>query len=139
MMQQIVGITPQRYDMVRVLMPDRGLNQLRLPVETIAQNWRDEALQRLRQPILRVLLPPKVTCAFWINVGIRLRPFPNRPILVDLPVILMLYYNEEELLPLPQTLTNGFRPPGLLLFQEVITDNIAIEVEQDEVPPPVHE
>ena len=48
MMQQIVGITPQRYDMLRMLMPDRGLNQLRLPVETIAQNWRDEALQRLR-------------------------------------------------------------------------------------------
>ena len=134
MMQQIVGITPQRYDMVRVLMPDRGLNQRRLPVETIAQNWRDEALQRLRQPIFRVLLPPEVTCAFWINVCIRLRPFPNRPILVDLPVIPMPYYNEEALLPLPQTLADGFLR-GLSLFQEVITDTI----EEDEVPPPVHE
>ena len=133
-----MGITPQQYDMLHVLMLDRGLNQLRLPVETIAQNWRDEALQRLRQPILRVLLPPEVTCAFWINVCIRLRPFPNRPILVDLPVIPMPYYNEEALLPLPQTPADGFRR-GLSLFQEVIIDTIDIEEEEDEVPPPIHE
>ena len=124
--------------MVCVLMPDRGLNQRRLRVETIAQNWRDEALQRLRQPILRVLLPPEVTCAFWINVSICLRPFPNRAILVDLPIIPMPYYNAEALLPLPQTPADGLRR-GLSLFQEVSNDTIDIEEEEDEVPPPVHE
>ena len=87
---------------------------------------------------MRVLLHPEVTCAFWINVGIRLRPFPNRLVLVDLPVIPMPYYNEEALLPLPQTLADGFCG-GLSLFQEVITDTIDIEEEEDEVPPPVHE
>lgn len=137
MMQQIVGITPQRYDLLRVTMPDQGLNQLRLPAETSAQLWRDEAIQRLRQPILRVLLPQEVTCQFWINVCIRLRPFPNRPILADLPVVPMPYYNEEALLPLPQTPAEGFRQ-GLSWYAEVLTDNIDVEGE-DEVPPPAHE
>ena len=87
---------------------------------------------------MRVLLPPEVTCAFWINVCIHLRPFPNRLVLVDLPVIPMPYYNEEALLPLPQTPADGFRR-GLFLFQEVITNTIDIEEEEDEVPPPIHE
>ena len=50
----------------------------------------------------------------------------------------MPYYNEEALLPLPQTPGDGFRR-GLSLFQEVITDTIDIEEEEDEVPPPIHE
>ena len=50
----------------------------------------------------------------------------------------MPYYNEEALLPLPQTPADGFRR-GLSLFQEVITDTIDIEEEEDEVPPPIHE
>ena len=50
----------------------------------------------------------------------------------------MPYYNEEALLPLPQTLADGFCR-GLSLFQEVITDTIDIEEVEDEVPPPVYD
>ena len=51
----------------------------------------------------------------------------------------MPYYNEEALLPLPHTpAADGFRR-ALSLFQEVITDTIDIEEEEDAFPPPVHE
>ena len=55
-MQQIVGITPQRHNLLQVRIPTRGPNQQRLPVEVQAQQRRDEGLRRLRLPILQILL-----------------------------------------------------------------------------------
>lgn len=133
-MQQCVGVTPQRHDILAVRMPERGHHQQRLPKEIRAQQWRDSLIENLRPPILQVLLPQESTCQFWIGVNTLLEQLQNPPYLVHLPVLPMPYFSEEALLPLPPTPQAGFRT-NLSLQQEVIDESLQIEhVQVDELP-----
>ena len=108
MMQQFMGVTPQRYCILSMLVPERGPNQGRLPEEVLAQEWRDESLQALGQDIMQALLPLPPTCQFWITTLTYLNNFGNAPSLVDLPLVPMCYHDANALLPLPATPLAGF-------------------------------
>lgn len=119
MMQQIMGVTPQRHNLSAVLSPARGPDQQRLLEEETAQSWRNESLDLLTPPILQVLLPRLTTCQFWHNVSEYLDQFQNHRYLFNLPTVPMPYVSEEALLPLPYSPWVGLRS-GLSLHPEAI-------------------
>ena len=136
MMQQIMGVTPQRHSILEVRVPERGLQQRRLPEEERAQEWRDDSLSLLQPPILQILLPRASTCLFWQNVSAFLNTQGNHRHLFSLPTVPMPYFSEKALLPLPPTPADGFRT-GLSLSQEVI--EAAISDDEDITTPPPSE
>ena len=69
MIQQIMGVTPQRHSILEVRVPEQGPHQRQLPEEERAQEWREDSLSFLRPPILQDLLPRTSTCTFWHNVS----------------------------------------------------------------------
>lgn len=118
MMQQIMGVTPQRYNVVAVMNPERGPNQRRLPEEQRAQEWRDNHLSILQRPISQVLLPQPTQCEFWRDVSTYLNGIQNHRFLYALPTVPMPYFNDEALLPLPES--HRLLRHGLSLYPEVI-------------------
>lgn len=133
MLQQVVGITPQRHDRASVTNPVRGgRGQYRLREETRAKRWREENLARIPQPILQILLPQRSSCPFWANMEDYLLQFQNQQCLVNLPTIPMPYYNEEALLPLPASPQEGFRS-GLSLYPVAIDEDHPGSEEEDPV------
>lgn len=137
MMQQIMGVTPQRHNVMAVVNPERGLDQRRLPEEQRAQEWRDNNLNILRPPILQVLLPQPTQCEFWINVSTYLDQVQTNQFLHHLPTVPMPYFSEEALLPLPEF--HRLLRHGLTLYPEEI--DIPTEAANDEEPtsPPTQE
>ena len=69
MMQQVMGVTLQRHDILGVQIPEHGHNQRRLPEEVTAQEWRDDTLRLLTPPVVQLPLPQEPTCVFWQNVS----------------------------------------------------------------------
>ena len=45
MLKQIIGVTPQRHNIVDVYLPERDFDQVRLPEEEVAQDLRDSYLE----------------------------------------------------------------------------------------------
>ncbi len=135
MMQQIVGITPQRYDLLNIIMPEQGPNQRRLPEEIISQGWRDEGLQRIQPDITQILLPRAPTCQFWIDTLNHLHTFGNGPCLVNLPVVPMPYHDANALLLLPATPQDGFCS-GLSRYAESIEAPPSLDMNADQSAPP---
>ena len=121
LMQQIMGVTPQRHNYSAVMGPDRRPDQHRLPEEERAQAWRDATIRLHTPPILQVLLPQENTCQFWHNVSESLDQFQNHRCLFSLPTVPLPYYSEEALLPLSPTPEAGVRT-GLSLYPEVVDD-----------------
>ena len=114
--------------------PERGLQQRRLPEEERAQEWRDDSLSLLRPPILQILLPRASTYLFWQNVSTFLNSQGNNRHLFNLPTVPMSYFSEEALLPLPPTPEDGFCT-GLSLSQQVMEATISDD-EEITTPPP---
>ena len=78
-----MGVTPQRHDMISIVLPERGLNQMRLLEEIRAQQVRDDSLQNLEPPILQVLLLQENTCDFKELMITRLNPTGNIRLLLS--------------------------------------------------------
>ena len=135
MLQQIMGVTPQRHDIASIIAPKSGPRQQILPKEERAQEWRDGNLQLLLPPILQVLLPPVSTCVFWLDVSNHLGQFQNQRCLFNLPNVPMPYHSEEALLPLPSTPGAGFRT-DLSLHPKAID---AIHPKDVEIDPPLEQ
>lgn len=134
LLQQIVGVTPQRHDIISVIAPDSGLQQRRLPIEQRAQEWRNEQQELLVPTLLHTLLPPESNCRFWVHVCSYIELFPyNENCLLNLPTITMPYYNDEALLPLPSCPERGFRS-GLSIQQEEINNVYPADIEVQPQP-----
>lgn len=133
LMQHILGVTPQRHDVISVVLPERGLNQMRLPEEIRAQQARDDLLQNLEPPILQILLPPENTCDFRELMSTRLTPTGNLRFLYTRPAIPLPYHSPQALLPLPSHPGAGFLS-GLSLYQEEL-QNVVPE-DPTSIPPP---
>lgn len=130
MMQQLMGVTLQRYSSLDVIFPDHGTNQRRLPEEQIAQDWREDTITVLGRPT------QETSCIYWQNVRDILGRLGNNRCLLNLPTVPMPYYNEEALFPLPPSPEDGFRT-GLSMHPEVIDANLPADVDTD--PPPWQE
>ena len=134
-MQQIVGVTLQRYDVQSLTLPERGPNQHQLPEEIIAQEWRDEQLEPLRLPIFQILLPQPLNCQFWLDTLDFIHSFGNGPVFNHLPFVLMPFYDNDALLPLSTTPQAGFRS-GLSRYAEIVEDDLELEDAEDVALPP---
>ena len=132
-MQHIMGVTPQCHDMISVVLPDRGPNQMRLPKEIRTQQVRDDSLQNLEPPILQVLLPQENTCDFRELMITGLNPTGNLRFLSNRPAIPLPYHSPQALLPLPSHPGAGFLS-GLSLYQEEL-QNVVPE-DSTSLPPP---
>lgn len=132
LMQQIIGITPQRHDILSVLLPERGPNQMRLPEEARSQQSRENSLQDLAPPLLQVLLPPQNMCEFRELMLTRLSPSGNLRRLINSPAIPLPYHSPQALLPLPSHPGAGFLS-GLSLSPEELHNVVP---EDSTSPPP---
>ena len=131
MMQQIVSITPQRYDLMSLMLLDQGHNQRHLSEERCAQEWRDENLQRLMPNIIQFLLPRAPTSQFWIDTLNHRQSFGNGPCLDDLPMVPMPYHDANAILPLPSTPHVGFCARSSR-YVESIEATSRVDIDEDE-------
>ena len=120
-MQQIVGISPQRHDYMNVRIPDKGRDQMRLPDEDRAQQWRNDTLGIWAQRIMHMLLPRVPTCTFLLNMNEFINQANNQRMFINLPTIQIPFFSMETTLPLPPSREDGYRS-GLSLYLEEIED-----------------
>ena len=132
-MQQIMGVTPQRHNVMAIIYPEQGQNQNRLPEEQRAQEWRDNCLDIIRPPILQVLLPQPNQCQFGRRVRTYIDQIQPNMVLARIPFVPMLYFNADALLPLPRSYR--IYRHGLTLTQEEIVINQRDD-DEEQAPPP---
>ena len=132
MLKQIIGVTPQRHNIVEIYSPERGVDQVRLPNEDVAEELRDSYLEQLHQPILQRLLPGLIECTFWNQILPYLEMSSNsNDILAYPPTIEMPFFINEALLPLSTTPSDH-----ITLFQS-ISDELNLDISQEEdISPP---
>ena len=81
---------------------ERGQDHIRLLVEEVVEDWRDENAYELG-PNMQGLLPHAPPCYIWDTTLTYLENFGNGPYLVDLPIFPIRYHDADALLPLPAT------------------------------------